>query len=348
MMAHRALELLCLLVASLSIATCFDHVPSGGPYLHPDIQIAGMAKSGTSQMYKLLATHQGTDSVPKEWCPDDENMQNYALELSAAIRERKAHSGENVQIVSACIEPIRSLAYYRWVKANGAPLPNTPKFIFLMRDPAELLWAGFNFWTNEGDVNQQEPSKWTEKPDNYRTPEYFHDILEAEGRIHGSFILHHNYFHMYYALDAVDELIEAAGSDNVLILNSADLEGPNSDAMIRRLSEWAGLSAEGFDQQILKGRTNSGASLSTRGTQNTLNNNTTGVYEMSGYRPMLHKSRLFIYERARSFCEEAQTKYGINFKRCLRHPVNKLRGGQNTQQNPAPRYLRRRAGEYQL
>ena len=310
-----------------------------------------MAKSGTSQMFKLLTTHEGTDNVRKEWCPDAQNMQNYALELSAAIRERKARSGGNVQIVSACIDPIRSLAYYRWVKeANGAPLPNTPKFIFLMRDPADLLWARYNFWTNEGDVKQNYPTKWTEKPDSYRTPEYFQDILEAEGRIHGSFILRHMYFRRYYALDAVDELIEAAGRENVMILNSADLEGPNADATIRRLSEWAGLSVKGFNETVLHGRTNSGSSLNTRGMDNIMETPqvATGVYEISGYRPMLPKSRAFIYERARSFCEEAQTKYGVHFKRCLGHSVNMLRGGQNSRHNLSPRYVRRREGDYQL
>ena len=201
---------------------------------------------------------------------------------------------------------------------NGAPLQRTPKFIYLMRDPADLLWARFNFWTTAGDANIHVPGRWTQE-DNFRSPEYFQVMLEAEGLIHGSYNLTHEYLKNQYHLQTVDEMMRMVGEENVMIVNSADLEEPHVDAFIRRLSNWTGLSVEGFDQKILYGRTNSGSNLKTRGAGRVISNDdrSAGVYEISGSRPMLPKSRAFIYERAQSFCEEVNARYRVNFGRCL-------------------------------
>ena len=312
------LGLLCL--QSLGLAAPLNAQPPGGSYLHPDFQIAGMPKSGTSQMHLILGTHLGVHPLAKEWCPKGpDSMQGYARNVTAAIRGRRMLQ-PGIKTASACINVEKALWYYEWVKEHSRqPLPNTPKFMYLMRDPAELLWASWNFWTTGGDVDKRLPSRWTSK-DSFRTPEYFHSIIEAEGRIYGSFNLTQSYLHdRVYFLDALDKLIAAAGRSNVLIVNSRDLEG-NIGAFIQKLSRFTGLQAAGFSQRAIRGRTNSGSTFDSRGSTNTLggfSSSKTGIYEVSGNRPMLPKTRALIYRRARGFCEEVRQKYGVIFRECL-------------------------------
>ena len=304
--------------------------------MHPDFQIAGMPKAGTSQMYQLLSRHKDTVALRKEWCPHDGDMLKYSEDVSDALLGLWAESKGSAKSVSACINPKLSLDYLTWVKANGMPLQNTPKFIYLMRDPADWLWARFNFWTTHADTQENTPGRWTTER-SYRSPEYFQINLEAEGLIHGSYNLTHEFFVREYHLSTLEQLMEAAGRENVMVINSGDLEEPDA-AFIERFSKFTGLSVEGFDEHILHGRTNSGSSLHTRGVANVMQNPnvTSGVYEVSGFQPILPKSRAFIYERARSFCQEVNAKYGIYFSRCLnspslaeeqQHQAKMLRGG---------------------
>ena len=303
--------------------------------LHPDIQIVGMPKSGTSQMYQLLAKHKDVRALRKEWCPTLNSLQDnfdFSREVTKSIQELHAQHGPNIKTASACINPRLSAGIFDFLLKqsvqplpNMRPLPNTPKFIYLLRDPADLLWASFNFWTVPSDSLENIPGRWTSK-ENFRTPEYFHVFLESEGRIKGSYNLTLGYLLEKYMLNWLDELISKAGRENVLVLRSSDLEGPNVDTFIERFAKQVGLSVEGFDQKVLRGRTNSGLAYDTRGAHNFVRNlTTTGVYEISGFRPMLPKTRAMIYDRARGFCKLLVSKYGVYLEDCLREaPVEAL------------------------
>ena len=356
------LILWALCLASLGLAASNEHTAPRQEYLHPDIQIAGIPKAGTSQMYQLLKNHEDTVALRKEWCPNDGDLLKYSKDISDAILELRAGSKGDVKSVSACINTKMSLEYFRWVKEHGMPLQNTPKFIFLMRDPADWLWARFNFWTTNADVFHNLPTRWTTEQ-SYRSPEYFQITMEAEGRLVGSINLTQTFFQEQYKLDALEQLMEAAGRENVMVINSGDLEEPDG-AFIERFTKFTGLSVDGFNETVLHGRTNSGSSLNTRGMSNIMETPqvAAGVYEISGYRPMLPKSRAFIYEHARSFCQELAAKYGIYFSRCLNSPsvaeeqhqqqLKRLRGGHDLHLGHTPRMVHphgitpRRPGEH--
>ena len=322
-MTRRCWVLGLLYLHSLGLTASSLAAPARDSYLHPDFQIAGMPKSGTSQMHLIMGTHWGVQPLAKEWCPKGpDSIPGYARDMTAAIGERR-RAQPGMKTSSACINIEKALWYYEWVKEHSRqPLPNTPKFIYLMRDPAELLWARFNFWTTSGDVDELLPKRWTSK-DSFRTPEYFHSIMEAQGRIHGSFNLTQSYLRdQLYFLGTLDKLISAAGRDNVLIVNSRDLEGPESRvaAFIQKLSRFTGLQAQGFARQIIRSRTNSGSRFDYRGHSNTVadfSSSQSGIYEVSGNRPMLPKTRALIYRRARGFCGEVKKKYGVVFHECL-------------------------------
>ena len=131
--------LLCLLLAHLGLAASKPSTarsPRRPEYLHPDFQIAGMPKAGTSHMYQLLSTHRDAKAVRKEWCPSVDSMHSYAQELSAAIRGLMSEGMSNdgkirltgavpksvtkaQGVVGACINPVLSLHYYKWVTRTG-------------------------------------------------------------------------------------------------------------------------------------------------------------------------------------------------------------------------------------
>jgi hypothetical protein len=236
-----------------------------------------------------------------------------------------SEAGTEIKIASACINSLASLAYYRWMKANAAPLHNVPKFIFLMRDPADFLWARFNFWTIASDAHLHIPGRWTQN-DNFRSPQYFHELLMAEGKIKGSYNVTPEFTHLIYRLDTLDALIEEAGRENVLVINSNDLEAECIDDFLKIFSNWSELSVAGFNKEVLRGRTNSGVTLSSRGIDmsiSNINSTSRGVYEISGFRPMLQESREFIYRRVLEFCRLVAEKYGIYFHDCLEEPSEK-------------------------
>ena len=284
-------------------------------------------------MYQLLATHKDVMAVRKEWCPVPTEIPAYAREVSEEIMRMMSKADAGVKIASGCVNIVASLAYFKWVKAHGSPLHNVPKFIFLMRDPADLLWARFNFWTTAADHHEHLPGRWTQS-DNFRSPQYFHALLMAEGKIVGSYNLTTEYVQKYYTLHALDALIEEAGRDNVLIINSNRLEVDGSDDFITMFSNWSGLSVAGFDEKVLRGRTNSGSTLSSRGLDiivGNINPKSLGIYEISGFHPMLQKSREFIYRRVLDFCRLVAKKYGIYFDDCLAQPSNSQAGDSGRQ-----------------
>lgn len=292
-------------------------------YIMPDINIIGIAKCGTSHMYGLIKSHPGVVAVPKEWCPvtRESPVEIYVQELTQAIEDlrERDRSGESLSL-NACVNPGQTLLYVDFIKRShlGGPRHRPPKYILLVRDPADLLWASFNFWTNPADTVTNPPGYWTTQ-ENHRTPEYFHELLLAGGSIIGSYVLTNDFFRTYYDLDSVERLIQEEGAENLLVLDSRRMEGGSSE-FIHDLAAFTGLDPAGFARDVAHHRTNSGFKMVLRGAENVehepqlLN----GVYEVSGMRPMLLKSRHFIYEHAKEFCHYMLERYDVEWTDCLR------------------------------
>ena len=88
---------------------------------------------------------------------------------------------------------------------------------------------------------------------------------------------------------------------------------------LQRLGEFAGLNESGWDVRVLQDVTNSGGKLGGRG--RTLGNghhNTfkgkpepPGRYEVSGYRPMLNRTRDLISRREQDMCRTIHREFGV-------------------------------------
>lgn len=138
-----------------------------------DISILGFPKAGTSQLFKLLVSHPGATPVfkRKEYCVDHGRFLDYTIpqqfQNKNAIRDLRKKlfqyhkhlfhlrtspgHGENTEgtmqrrlLVNACLQP-QEIEYHM----AYTPMPESSKYILLFRDPADWLWATWNFWVDK-------------------------------------------------------------------------------------------------------------------------------------------------------------------------------------------------------
>jgi hypothetical protein len=152
----------------------------------PDVNIVGFQKAGTSHLYKLLATHKSTVTVKgKEYCIDpghalvyDTNDYYYEddVELqkqATQTRQRKLFDWHKSiyqkrqglsypsqrKLLNGCLqfdELEFRIRYHPPTSFNN----NNKLFLVILRDPANWMWAVFNFWydrhldTNSPDTQE--------------------------------------------------------------------------------------------------------------------------------------------------------------------------------------------------
>ena len=115
---------------------------------HPDISIAGLSKCGTTQLWKMLRSHSGVNAFKKEQCPKGTHTSNLNL-YSEWIRQQKMLQDPEKTSVNACTNPMLTNVYLNFTKAhNFGDAVKPPKFIYLVREPAEMMWSAYNYCTN--------------------------------------------------------------------------------------------------------------------------------------------------------------------------------------------------------
>ena len=303
-----------LLVACLLGFGAWKGAPASRPApVHPDISIVGVPKCGTSHMYTILRTHRATMALAKEWCPANVTFQ--ALSSYARKVDKRLRAAQGLRSVAACIDTEKSYRFYMHAKQRSPGI--SPKFIYMIRDPAELLWASYNFWSMPGDTKEDTLFRWTRREHSYRSPQHFHELLLSEGRILGGMNLTQEFFRQRYSLPYLDALISEAGRDNVMIVEASRLEAAEVDNLLKDLAKFTRLSLVGFNKKSARSTTNSGFKLGSRGVWAVTNERKAGVYEISGYKPMLEASRELILGKAYPFCQHVREKYQVTFHACL-------------------------------
>ena len=184
----------------------------------------------------------------------------------------------------------------------------TVKAIFLVRDPADYLWAAFNYWRIDMDT---EPDEFRTTNTSYRSPELFHGLLLAEGRL--SWMLGTSGRTAQWWFLVQNGTLQKIAK-NRLLLRSEDFLVPDLTMLaMGKLGTFTGLRLGGFDSSALSTRTNSQYSIFTRGQGAVVEQADVpdGVYEISGFRPMLCKSRRLIYQKSRGLCQVLATSDSI-------------------------------------
>jgi hypothetical protein len=95
------------------------------------------------------------------------------------------------------------------------------KYIVLLRDPADWLWAAWIFWVDHGLDTDTKTGDWTKSGAHYRYPELFHElILSGDKTVSGDYLL------TGLRRDTVTigrRLMALGGRDNVIFLRNEEV-----------------------------------------------------------------------------------------------------------------------------
>ena len=229
---------------------------------YPDINIVGYPKAGTSHLYRILLGHSRTEGAneKKEFCVHDfvknsetidcddssssENGNQSTLHAYRTVLHRKRAALNGTQLtVNGCLlgsEEVR--LNYRYIPARGE------KFIIMLRDPADWVWAMFNYWAIENMDAQYAFGMLTIPMIHYRSSTLFHEIISSNGAMS---VFHGLFEPIRKATYDSIEMINLVGRQNLLFLKSEDLlpSRIHSLGTLSRLSTFLSIDIQQFGNE---------------------------------------------------------------------------------------------------
>jgi hypothetical protein len=304
----------------------------------PDISIAGLPKAGSTQLHTILKKH--ADAVQygkgKEECVssnyryefegwDDEALfknrtkgskeqllvQRELFKYYEKLFSKKRKSGildpSNRKTVNACywINDIEISHHYL--------RPQGKKAIFLFRDPADWLWSAFNFWRIQ-EIDPEEYG-WTESGENYRSPEFFHELVASGAKTKWG-MYQHDYYQRF-TINSPRKLVGLFGKENVLFVRNEDMLPEAVDkkgGVLDQLSNFTGLARSDFDPTTYSVVTNCNDN---KGMKSVCSKTRSSSYALSGGREMLPETRTLIYMRFWEECKIWAAEFGVIYPDCL-------------------------------
>lgn len=289
-------------------------------HAYPDLNIIGIAKAGTSQLYKILSTH--PDAVPfskqKESCVLANRVWNEGKNKNAvqgklfdyfnevhSLNEESLNSSKIT--VDACIETEAAI-----IRAQYFQPENHPKYIILLRDPADWLWAAWNFWAQPNiDKDAGPGGSWTQIAKHYRSPELFHEIMASGYKSPQGFGLLQN------PNPPISRVLAVLGEENVMFARSEDMK-PDvvglPGGFLDKLSNFTGLDRTKFVKSLTEVILNCNDK---KGAQSDCGSKSVSSYEIAGGREMLAKTRTLVYLRLWERCMMWVKEIGIVYERCI-------------------------------
>eukprot|EP00439_Symbiodinium_sp_Y106_P052106 s3794_g6.t5 len=169
--------------------------------------------------------------------------------------------------------------------------PGKVKLLLVVREPADFLWAAYNIWTLASGVLKI----------HVRSPELFDELVLADGKREAWAPRANKITGQWF--DQIKNLKDV--SANLLFLKSEDLAKTLS-ATLAKMGSFFGVDSTLFPYEVTEGYIHSLAARVAR----------TPLYQISGYRPMLCRTRRFIYSKTRDVCEELDS-FGVHYSTCL-------------------------------
>jgi hypothetical protein len=295
-----------------------------------DLSILGFPKAGTSQLFNLLVSHPQAEPVfkRKEYCIDHGHFLDYTLpqhlnnpNVLRDLRKklfgyhsymlRKRSEGRTPQFVNACLQP-REVEYH----LSYTALPEASKFILLFRDPADWLWASWNFWIDKNlDDRPAVDHDWATLGVHYRSPELFHELILSRESTKSAAKRFRTMREQ--TVHTPRRLIHLLGRERLLFLKSEDMRATNGrlPQFLETLGQFTGLSVSDFNTTVASGQTNCNAQ---KGFQNACAGvGTTSGYPITQYRPMLGETRKLIYIQFWEECKIWNREFGVVYQDCI-------------------------------
>jgi hypothetical protein len=314
----------------------------------PDISIIGMAKAGTSQLYHILTHHAaGTPFYAgnKEYCMrlpaplmdpgswgNDPRNEDLRLQLQKGlydwhhnlyVQSVQRNSAEK-KTINACLndqELWLSLHYLNNATVTIPDVDNTKeqqqrKYIVLLRDPADWLWAVWNFWVDSNlDTKLDTPGLWATRDTQYRSPDLFHELVLSAHKTRAGNRLVNGLRRQ--AVTNGRRLVALVGRENVLFLRNEDMLPAvveQEGGLLDRLSNFSGLDRTLFPDDGLGTIRNCN---DVKGERSKCGNRTSSAYEITGHREMLESTRSLIYLHFRQECQIWAEEFGVVYPDCL-------------------------------
>jgi hypothetical protein len=309
----------------------------------PDISIVGLAKAGTSQLYFILTHHAAaTPFYPasKEYCirlpaplEDPESWANeprnedhrsqlqkslYDWHQNLYAQSVQRQSSTKKKTINACHNE-RELwlsLHYLNATVRGTPDPHQRKYVVLLRDPADWLWAAWNYWVDKGLDNTTDTfGSWATSQSHYRSPALFHElILSADKTVSGNHLINER---RRWTVTVSRRLVALVGRENVLFLRNEDMLPAvveNQGGLLDRLSSFSGLNRTLFRDDGFRTIRNCN---DMKGEDSKCGNSTSSAYEIAGHREMLESTRSLIYLHFRQECQIWNEEFGVTYPDCL-------------------------------
>jgi hypothetical protein len=287
---------------------------------YPDINIIGNGKAGTSHIYRILSGHSQVASAheEKEFCVRSTDVQRL-YEYRKSLYSRREELKETQLTVNGCIGACKGLngcvGGSHEVELNYRYIPSrSEKFMITFRDPADFLWAGFNFWTMEGldDSEFINPGMWTDATHHYRSPGLFHEIVASNGRVKAFNAL---FSRITGSTKDALRMMELVGKKNIIFIRSEDIHPTSIQAsgVLYRLANFTNIDPSQYGNetmQVTNCNDNKGSVSVCK------NASTQGLYGISGRQEMFRSTRCLIYAFCRTDCDLWFEKFNISYPQC--------------------------------
>jgi hypothetical protein len=192
---------------------------------------------------------------------------------------------------------------------------DSAKYIILLRDPADWLWAGYSFWLHpeHEDHFPAQKNDWASAPMQYRSPEMFHEYMRAGER--NLFTLDLLGKFRDYARTTLQLLKEATSKDNILVLKSEDFapDVVRESGVLQKLANFLDVSAELFDDEVVYSYGNCGDQKG----ENKKCTKATNAYSITGKRAMFEETRDLVYLQFAEECKFWRDEFDVRYDRCL-------------------------------
>ncbi|MHB1956551.1 MAG: sulfotransferase [Sulfobacillus sp.] len=163
--------------------SCFLPTGAKRPLCGPTIWLAGLPKCGTSALYYYLSHHPRIHATHhKELCPQSEsavnasNIRDFLQQLTDEGPSEEALLHQKMYF-NGCIAPAQPTML--WIADNM----RIPYIIMIFRALPDMAYSSWNFFCQrESDATCTSNKKWAPEPNQYRSPELFHEYLLAGDR----------------------------------------------------------------------------------------------------------------------------------------------------------------------
>lgn len=302
-------------------------------FCYPRVIVSGVPKAGTSAVYELLSEHPKFIGAPqKENCASKlytaSSMWTFFLSLEALTKTALNGAHMPAIMISGCIQQDINIDMHTIMRQ---PLST---YILMTRDLSDLIWASYNYWCSpflDGPENcSSENGHWTDPKYHYRSPELFHELIIAQSE--GKFIggkpgpLRYHLFNQgrMGLYERHLTMFEYGGipKSNVLLIASEDLVS-NATKVWQIILSGLNINITFFPDhpqlnQFGKVRVNTGDNKGPRAISGVPRggNNTSGLYLISKFMPMLPKTRAIISATWIIDCEWTSNITGFSYSAC--------------------------------